>query len=272
MREALFTTCAYCPRLCRHVCPVAVATGLEGATAAAMMAAPLLLSQGVFTPADALAGTSLCLDCGACTDHCKVHVPVAERLAAWRRPYLPAPAPASLAAIEGHATPVCVLTGATDWSPLWEARSGTRAATLHTPDALGHTAWRRGALGVLEAVAAHLRGREIVTGSGAVEAVARAAGLTVHRLEIPSGEARFRTCHEVAAPGPTQLACCGRRDAFADREPDAARLVAEENVRLFAGNPVACADEECAAWLAAHGARIDGPLSCPPESGVPDDH
>ena len=25
------TPCAFCPRLCRHVCPVAVATGMEAA-------------------------------------------------------------------------------------------------------------------------------------------------------------------------------------------------------------------------------------------------
>lgn len=259
MNAADFTTCAYCPRLCRHVCPVAVATGAEAATAAAMMAVPLLLERGALAPADALAGTSLCLGCGACTAHCKVHVPVAERLTSWRAPQVAPPAPDSLASIDGAAAIVCVLTGSSDWSVQWSASAGVPVATLFTKDGLGHAAWRLGHPGVLEAVAAHFVGKELVTGSGAVEEVARAAGLRVRRLPAPVAEAVFHPCHSGPRPGPGQLACCGRREGFPGREPDAARAVAEENVRLFGGAVTSCADEECACWLRAHGGRMVGP-------------
>ncbi len=263
MSAADFTTCAYCPRLCRHVCPVAVATGAESATASAMMAVPLLTERGALSPADALAGTSLCLGCGACTAHCKLHIPVAERLAAWRAPQVVPPVPEALAPIEGNGAVVCVLTGASDWSGGWGEAAGIAVAVLRTPDSLGHAAWRLGNPDVIPAVAAHLAGREIVTGSGAVEEVAQAAGIRVRRLSAPAGAVVFHTCHAGPRPGPGQLACCGRREGFPEREPDAARQVAEENVRLLGGAPTSCADEECARWLRAHGARILGPTDSP---------
>jgi hypothetical protein len=259
MRAADYTTCAYCPRLCRHVCPVAVATGLESATPSAMMTVPLLVERGLLTTVDALSGISPCLGCGACTSHCLSHQPVAERLAGAHIALggVPSP-PAPLPPIEGDAQTVCVLTDA-DWAADWAAPTGTAVARLKTPDELGHASWRAGDTRVIPMVARHFAGRILVTCSGAVEAVARAAGLPVTRVN-PSGSGdRFVTCFEAGASAMAQLACCGRRDGFALREPGAAQAVAEENVRLLAGRSVVCADEACAAWLRAHGARVEGP-------------
>lgn len=160
-------TCAYCPRLCRHVCPVAVATAREAATPTAIMTIQHLLELGTVEPALATAAASLCLGCGACTAHCKVHVPVGDIL-------------------------------------------------------------RPGSAGPSAPVAA------------------------------PPAELAFRLCSDLAYPGPDQLACCGRRDGFAEREPAAAAAVAAENVRRFSGRTVSVPDRDCAAWLRAHGAVIAG--------------
>lgn len=181
MTPDAFTTCAYCPRLCRHVCPVATATGFEAATPTAMMTVGLLHLRGELGATDALAGTSLCLGCGACTAHCKVHVPVADRLAELRATLgvpvaAPVPSPAAPAAPPSGASP-----GAVDFVP----------------------------------------------------------------------------CSAGPRESPDQLACCGRRDGFAEREPEAARAVAEENVRRFAGRAIRCEDAACAAFLEAHGARLE---------------
>lgn len=257
MNPSDFTTCAYCPRLCRHVCPVAVGTGFESATPSSMMAVPLLVARGALDAADALVGTSLCLGCGACTAHCKVHVPVSNCLTAWRDVEVPAHEP--LAAVVGTALHVCILTDDRDWSAPWAAVAARAVSVLRTRDSLGHASWKRGNPNVLAAVAAHLAGRELVTGSGAVEQVAVAAGLRVHRLPMPPAAAVFHTCHAGPRPGPSQLACCGRREGFAAREPDAARAVALENVRLLGDASTTCVDDECACWLREHGARIMGP-------------
>lgn len=167
-----WATCTFCPKLCRHVCPVAVATGLESATATAMMQAAWLAAEtGVPADPDALA---LCLGCGACTRHCKHHVPVADRLDAAAGRTAPARPDAGLAPVGG-----------------------------------------------------------------------------------PEADAsRFTTCFEGSVGAPHQLGCCGRRDGFADRQPEAAHAVANENVRLLAGRAVTCSDPECARWLREHGANL----------------
>lgn len=259
MNEVDFTFCAYCPRLCRHTCPVAVGTSLEAATPTSMATTVLLVIRGRLELADGLAAVDLCLGCGACTAHCKEHVPVGARLHAWRAEHEAAPIAEPLAPVEGDARLVCVVTDQ-DWSSAWARREGLAVARLRTGDALGHAAWRLGAADVPARVASHLAGREAATASGEVAAVLEAAGIPVRRLPAPHGERRYRTCHEGAAPGPDQLACCGRREGFAARREDLARQIAEENVRLLAGGEVACADEACAGWLRRHGARVAGPV------------
>lgn len=251
---SVYTMCSYCPRLCRHVCPVAVATGREAATVTSMMSAALLVERGAMDATFGVAGTSLCLGCGACTAHCALHIPVPELLRPFRDRVLPEP----LALIDGPARTVCVLTRG-DWSATWSRREGVAVAILRTGDALGHAAWKQGSVDILPAVAAHLSGRDVVTASGAAAEVLTAAGIPVRRLATPPSERVFHTCHDGPRSGPDQLACCGRREGFAEREPDAAREVAEENVRLLAGAKIACVDEECAAWLREHGGDVIGP-------------
>ncbi len=173
MNDSLpYAMCTFCPKLCRHVCPTAVATGLESATATAMMAAAWVAAEtGISADPEALA---LCLGCGACTRHCKHHVPVAERLdVAAGRPSVPHP-DATLAPIGGPT-----------------ADSG-----------------------------------------------------------------RYTTCFEGSVGAPHQLACCGLRDGFVDRQPQAAHAVARENVRLLAGREVGCSRGDCAQWLKDHGANV----------------
>lgn len=162
-------TCAWCPRLCRHVCPVAVGTGRESATPTAMMTVALQARRGEVSTELAAEAASLCLSCGACTAHCKLHVPVAERLG---RPAPPRPA----------APP------------------------------------------------------------------ASADGALV-----------FAVCGSEGPVGAHQLACCGRNGGFDAREPEAARQVAEENVRRLDGRRVVCADAACAEWLRRHGADVVEP-------------
>lgn len=258
MNAADFEICAYCPRLCRHVCPVAVGTAREAATATAMATGALLVLRGAWTEEEGRAATSSCIGCGACTTHCKLHVPIGDRLAAFRARTVAPPAPAPLAPIEGDARLVCVITDG-DWSGAWARANAVAAARLRTSDSLGHAAWRAGNTSVPGAVAAHFAGRDAVTASGSVAEVLAAAGVSVRRVAGPPADRHFHTCHGGALPSPDQLACCGRREGLPERDPDAARAVAEENVRLLAGAEVGCDDEECARWLVGHGAHVVGP-------------
>ncbi|HND32365.1 MAG TPA: hypothetical protein PLA94_20315 [Myxococcota bacterium] len=251
--NADYAICALCPRLCRHVCPVAVATGREAATPTAMMSIPLLAAQ---VPELSLAGTSLCNGCGACTRHCKNHQPVAERLSAWRAEQGARPTAEPLRPVEGSEVVVAILTDDRDWRS--EIGRGPMAA-LRTTDFLGHEAWRAGNTEVLPALTRHLSGRRVLCLHGDVAELLKAADIPVEWLELPE-KASFLTCFEGAGTGPGQLACCGRREGFAKREPDAAHAVARRNVELWEGAPKSCRDQGCADWLRAAGANIAGPL------------
>lgn len=248
MNEADFTTCAWCPRLCRHVCPVAVGSAQEAATPSALMTAPLLVDAGVWTRAEGVSATDLCLGCGACTAHCKLHVPVAERLMGWRAS---PPDAAPLQPIVGDDPIVALYAGK-------DGRLAGASTRMLTEDDLGHAAWKAGNSHVLVAVAAHFSGRRVRTALlGAAEVLA-AAAVPVERLPTPDGRV-FHTCFEGARPGPSQLACCGRRDGFAGRRPEEAAAIARENVRLLDGS-VVCADQACAEWLRANGGDVRGPV------------
>ncbi len=259
------TPCAYCPRLCRHACPVAVATGLESAVPATIFATLHAYATGREDADVARSAASLCLGCGACTDACVPAVPVAARIREWRRALGEDVAADPVGAIEGDAPHVCVLGPDEDWPVAWSASRGLPHAALRTRDSLGHARWAADA-DASEKRLASLRqafqGRVAVVASGDVAEVLRAAGVAVERLQVVAGgRARFRTCFESGegAGAPGQLACCGRREGFAEREPGAARDVARANVRAFAGDGVACGDEGCARWLRAHGADVLGP-------------
>lgn len=256
-----FSTCAYCPRLCRHVCPVTVATAREAATPSAMMTAGMLFVEGHRDGAYAGEAASLCLGCGACTAHCKVHVPVADHLRPLRadRQITSATVSAASLVIEGAAATVCVWTDR-DWSAAWARRTERDVARVQTVDELSYVAWRQGDPGVVQAVAQVFAGRSAVTASAAVAAVLIAAGVPVERLRPRAAVREFHCCHDDPSAGAGQLACCGRREGFAEREPEAAAAVARENVRRFAGRRVRCDDEGCAAWLRLHGADVVDPV------------
>ncbi len=211
---------------------------------------------------------SLCLGCGACTRACVPGVPVAERARGWRRLLGDVAAAAPLGSVEGDARHVCVLGPGEDWAAAWSASRGLPCATLRSDDALGHAAWSADPDAAVE-VRAALRGafaggRVAVVASSDIAEVLSDAGVEVERLPLAEGSgARFLTCFETPGPDgvPGQLACCGRREGFSVREPDAARDVALANVRALGDAIVACADEACAAWLRAHGARVEGPAA-----------
>ncbi len=255
---ASFSTCAFCPRLCRHVCPVAVGTAWESATPTAIMTTVWWAEMGMAEVGLAAEAADLCLRCGACEAHCKLHIAVPEHLDGWLRQQDRAPEARPLPTIFGHDVEVVVLGS----EPDWREPEATATAWCRTEDGLGFAAWDAGDARVLERVARHFAGRRVVTASLDVVRVLQAAGVPVRVMVAPSGgtERRFVTCFEASEASPGQLACCGRRSNFPSRAPEAARRVAEENARLLDGAVATCADASCASWLRAHGADVVGPV------------
>ena len=81
------SSCAICPRLCRDVCPVAVHAGRDDLVPSEKMRAVAALLGAAAGVVD---GERLhaCTDCGACTEHCLLQVPVAPWLDAARQRWL----------------------------------------------------------------------------------------------------------------------------------------------------------------------------------------
>jgi len=85
--------CAFCPRLCHHVCPMVAATGSEQHTPTGLLTGMLLVQQGS-READAGYRALLhsCIDCGRCTEACVHGAEPAQELR-WERARLAKQAP-----------------------------------------------------------------------------------------------------------------------------------------------------------------------------------
>ncbi len=253
MSASVLDACAFCPRLCRHVCPVAVGTARESATPTAIAGVVRLAEHGVLEATLADQALDLCVGCGACTRYCALHVDVAAWVRDCRTPPGVAPLPELPPIDAGKAVRVLVTP------PVGDPRASSVSGAALTPDALGHAAWLAGNSAVLAEVARHFAGRRVATDSAAVAEVLLAAGVEVVRSAAPDGAARFRTCSEGALGEDGQLSCCGAREGFPERNPAAAHALAAEVVRRMNGAPHTCADGHCAGWLRAHGADVRGP-------------
>lgn len=83
-RDAL-SLCAYCPSLCRHACPVAVAEARDSVTPWGLMSLAHHVSRGRLRLTEEVAEAFYhCTGCGACTDACLHQNPVSQVLTAMR--------------------------------------------------------------------------------------------------------------------------------------------------------------------------------------------
>ena len=271
--EAELAICALCPKLCRHVCPVAVATGHEAAAPSNMALQPWLFLRGFASAELARQAASLCVACGACTAHCDLHEPLGDRLSAMRQVLSPPVPPAPLPAIEGAGRRVAVETDERRWAQALSAHLGEPVARLRTVDHLGWAALT--APGGDPAGAARLRtqlsDRVAVVADHRSLAAAQAAGVqVVHLAELapPSGTGPvFHPCHGPrlsGTPAPDALACCGAGTALETTHPDLARgLQAEQVARLRAHAgpaPTRCPDVDCSRTLAHGGLVVLDPI------------
>lgn len=250
-------TCALCPRLCRHACPVATGTGREAAVPAQLATVLLRWERGELDDDLARAASTLCVDCGACQDACHLHRPLPELLRQARGALLPAPQVAPLAPLDGDARRVVVHTDDRAWADAMAARLGEPVAATHTSDAFGlalrgHAAWdeRRDALARLFA------GRTAVVAHGGAADALRDAGVAVVWLHdllgppsaSPAGADSAPVRPSCACGGPPE-ACCGGAGPLAAHHPDDAARMARR--WYAAGGTVA--DARCGAHLATVG-------------------
>lgn len=256
-----FSTCALCPRLCRPACPVAVGTGREAATPTAIAAVLVDWSRGRASEALAREAATLCLDCGACQEHCHLHEPLPERLRAARRalrPVRPPPALPPLPPGEGPVVVERIDAGAGALAPWVAARLGRPVRVWSAPDGLAaDEAAPRDRAAHLAALAALLAGAgEVWVGHGDVAEALVAAGVAhrwVGELDPAAAAAAVASCR-CGLGGAPPLACCGGAEPLASHHPaDASRVGRAVGARL--PGPVRVVDGRCLAHL--RGAGVD---------------
>lgn len=202
--------CTLCPRLCRHICPVAAGSGREAATPSAI--ATLLRDwQAGRAPAELAAQAStLCVDCGACQEHCYLDRPLPAALREARSQLLSGVAPEPLAAVQGDGSWCAIEADERELGQVARELLQQPVRVLRTGDRLGAAAVEHPALFGPHAAALRglLGGYTLLVLDGGVARVLRAAGL------------EFRWLHEISAvaphalgscecPGSTPRACCG---------------------------------------------------------------
>lgn len=265
-----FETCAFCPRLCRHVCPVAVGSGREAATPTSMMTGTWSWLSELGTAEQAVAYASLCVDCGACTRACKLQRPVGELLGDVLRELDPAPPGAApLGTVEGEGRYVALETDERPWHRALGERLAEPVARLRTPDQLGAAHVEHGAdcEGHLAALARLLEGRILVVADAGSLGVATEAGVEVVHLaalvDPPPDRPWQPTCRGPGPGGgspPDLLGCCGGRAPLSQHHPAVAAEVAADAARRLGETPACIADAHCGARLRGAGARLSDPV------------
>lgn len=268
-------TCVYCPRLCRHVCPVAVGTGRESASPTAMATQVWLYLEGRSDLKLALAAAALCVECGACEEACEVDQPLAHLLGDFRRalsPLSPEPVPA----VEGEGGLVAVEVDERCWAEALATRLGQPVARLRTADYLGHDARGHSSYAPhLARLRTTLGSRKAVVAEFRSQSVLKEAGIeVVHLLDLLSWSGAGVAHQPCAGPRLPEscapalaLACCGARAALPSAHPTlAADLASECGRRLFDESPspsgtICSPDSTCARALRTAGWTVEDPLS-----------
>ena len=264
--SATLDTCALCPRLCRHVCPVAVGTGLESATPTAILTEAMIAQRPEEIPHEAHHALDLCTRCGHCADFCGVDQPVVDLLDTARTRHQPRPKPWQAPPIQGHCPTVAIICDAKDWSDGLAEDTHQPLARLLTPDHLGET--HRIRTDTLPDVIAQLKtlfqGRTAITSCGTCRQALTDADVTVESIvsvsqfipPLPT----WRSCHCVDGPSvDTNIRCCGARAPLIGAMPHLATMMATEIRRRLDGQAIFVPDTRCAAHLQSVGINAVGP-------------
>jgi hypothetical protein len=245
-----FLSCALCPRLCRHVCPVAWGTGREAATPTMLATMQVLAARGEVSSEVAYASASLCTDCGACSEHCHNDNPLSDWL---REARVRDQSLADLPEVVGEGD-VLLITSDNRAVAGAVAKSLQRSvATLSLPNGVGleglskHERTTR-----LAEVSARCQARDVVVTDGEVASALTQAKVPwrwLHELLAVDSEI-LATCHE----GQASHLCCGAREPIRSAHPAAAQAMAKRFAEEMTGG--LCADVRCANHLRACGVDV----------------
>ena len=258
-------TCALCPRLCRHRCPVALATGLESATPTAIMSTIVMARHGDSTTVGQ--AIDLCTRCGECEVACGVDQPVVALLDAARITHQSPMTPWEPPQIQGEEDHVAILCSGTDWTEMFEQRYNIKLCRLTTHDHLGELHFIRPDTkpDLLKKLKETLGEKTAITTCNTCLSILLEAGCNALHISRFVGDEtripRWRTCQCKPGQGVrTEVNCCGARAPLITSHPEVAQMVANDLRRRLDGQAVYIEDSRCSAHLKAAGTQVVDPI------------
>lgn len=237
--------CALCPRLCRHVCPVASRGAVEAATPTAIAGAIVDHARGLLAPAVLGEALDLCVDCGACATFCHLGRPFPDIVRAARGALTAVHPTSVLPPLVSDGELLAIEADERSWSAALSARIGARVHTLRTDDGLGYAAIGQGAwLAHVRETFRVVRGR-VVVADGRSARTLGAAGVSFEWLHQVLGVPVQPGC---SADPSSASTCCGGIGDLAHRRPEIASRLA----RRAPSAPV-WGDAVCARHLTSSG-------------------
>jgi len=251
-------TCALCPRLCRSSCPVATGSAREAATPSVIAAVMLDVERELLPDSVGRDAITLCTDCGACQEHCHLHIPLPELLRQTRLERVPRPALEPLHPIEGIGDWIAVESDERPFAQILGTALGTDVRRWHTSDHLGVESMAySGFESRLERIRAKVGSGRVVVISGGVAKVLQRAEVGFQWLsevvrDLPQGEG---SC---GSGGDRPLACCGGAGPLREfHRADALRTGA---LWLERSTEWVVQDARCRAHLGECGGAVIDPL------------
>ena len=268
MKPLDLESCVYCPRLCRHICPVAVGSGRESTTPTAMMTGVWRWLRGEGDPQQALESASLCTRCGACESHCKLNRPVPALLGE-AMAQLETPPQIPTVELEGTGSWVALETDSRSWATALSRHLGEPVARILSTDELGASLLDHPRLLAthLKALRSLLENKQLMVTSHRALEIATRAELEVHHLsqhiEAPASERVFHPCAGPRLEGMVQpfvLECCGARGPLQKHHRKISDEVGASAARELGSFTHGCPDSVCSSHLRSQGAQISDPV------------
>jgi len=252
-------SCVFCPKLCRHACPVAIVSGREAGTPTAMMTAPWAYKKQLLSKEEAARFTELCAGCGACTKACKLEIPVKDLLATAKAELSPSPEPIQLPEIMGHGDLLAIAPDERNWAQALEKRTEKSVCIAFDKAQLGYAL-----LGFQNAFQEHKAKLHawadkltLVVADGKSFEVAQQAKLQVHMLTefLPNYKASIE-CGQFTKGKSHRVSCCG-----ANLRHKKSSLAADlGNAFAAQFDTLVLSDAVCAQHLRSLGLQVKDPI------------
>ena len=252
-----FEKCTFCPKLCRHACPVATVSGRESATPTAMMSAYWAQKKGILTKEQASAGIDFCTSCGACTLACKDDQPVATLLFEAAKNLRPVANPPDLPKIYGTGEFIIMSPDGRDWSKTLQRKIEKTVGIAFFQSWLQVDLTTISRKQLTQMFQPWANGRTMISTTKQTTHLAKLADLhVVHLHDLVETNVNFLSCGSFSPVESHKITCCGA--TISHKKTALANQMAVKFGSQF--QEIYIDDSHCAKHLKTNGINVIDPI------------